>query len=61
MPASSCVFNLNILALAVSEILGGPKFKSGGAVPHCTPPSGKFVVPDASTLLCLIAFLILTF
>ena len=38
----NCVFNFNILALVVSEIFGGPKFKLGGPVPPCTPPSGKF-------------------
>jgi len=57
---SNCIFNL-ILALAVSEILGGPKFTLGGPVPLCTPPSGKIIVPKASTLLCLMAFSILTF
>jgi len=38
---SNCDFNINILALVVSEILGGPKFTLGGPVPLCTPPSGK--------------------
>ena len=52
---SNCVFNFNILPLVVSEILGGPIFKLGGAVPPCTPPSGNFFVPEASTLLCLMA------
>ena len=33
---SNCVFNFNILALVVSEILGGPQFKLGGPVPFCT-------------------------
>jgi len=37
----SCVFNFNILALVVSEILGGPKFTLGPCAP-CTPHSGKF-------------------
>ena len=58
---SNCVFNFNILTLVVSEILGGPKFTLGGPVPLCTPPSGKIFVPEASTLLCLMAFSILTF
>ena len=58
---SNCVFNFNILALVVSEILGDPKFTLGGAVPLCTPPSGKIFEPEASTLLCLMAFSILTF
>jgi len=39
---SNCVFNFNILALVVSEILGGPKFTLGGPVPPCTSPSGNF-------------------
>ena len=58
---SNCVFNFNILALVVSEILGGPKFTLGGLVPPCTPPSEKKFVPEASTLLCLMAFSISTF
>ena len=58
---SNCVFNFNIVALVVSEILGGPKFTLGGPVPPCTPPSGKFFVPEASMLLCLMGFLISTF
>ena len=57
----NCVFNYNILPLAVSEILGGPIFKLGGAVPPCTPPSGNFFVPEASTLLYLMGFSISTF
>jgi len=57
---SNCVFNLNILALVVSEILGDPKFTLGGPVPLCMPPSGKIFVPEASTLLCLMAFSIST-
>jgi len=28
----------------------------GGPVPPCTPPNGNFFVPEASTLLCLMAF-----
>ena len=39
---SNCVVNFNILALVVSEILGGPKFTLGSPVPPCTPPSGIF-------------------
>ena len=58
---SNCVFNFNILPLVVYEILGGLIFKLGGAVPLCIPPSGKFLVPEASTLLCLMAFFISTF
>jgi len=55
------VFNFNILALVVSEIFGGLKFMLGGPVPPCTPPSGKIFAPEASTSLCLMAFLISTF
>ena len=33
----NCVFNFNILALVVSEILGGPKFTLGGPVPPVRP------------------------
>ena len=40
---SNCVFNFNILALVVSDILGGPKFTLGGPVPPSTPPSGIFL------------------
>jgi len=58
---SNCVFNFKILALAVSDILVGPKFTLRGPVPPCTPHSGNFFVPEASTLLCLTAFLISTF
>ena len=57
----NCVFNFNILALVVFEILGGLKFRLGGPVPLCTPPSGKIFVPEASTLLCVMAFSISTF
>ena len=58
---SNCVFNFKILALVVSDILRGPKFTLGGPVPLCTPPSGKIFVPEASTLLCRMAFSISTF
>jgi len=58
---SNCVFNFNILALVVSEILGGPKFTLAGPLPLCRPPSGKIFVPEASTLLWLMAFSISTF
>ena len=57
----SIFLNFNILALVVSEILGDPKFTLGGHEPLCTPASGKIFVPEASTLLCLVAFSILTF
>ena len=58
---SNCVFNFSILALVVSEILGGPRFTLGGLVPPARPRSGKIFAPEASTLLCLIAFSISTF
>jgi len=38
---SSCVFNFNILALILFEILWGPKFTLGSPVPPCIPLSGK--------------------
>jgi len=53
------VFNFNYPAL-VLEILC-PKFRLGGPVLPCTPPRGKIFVPEASTLLCLMAFLVSTF
>ena len=56
---SNCAFNLNILALVVSEILGGPKFTLGALCP--LRPLAQKIVPEASTLLCVITFLILTF
>ena len=34
---SNCVFNFNILALVVSEILGGPEFTLGGPTPPGRP------------------------
>ena len=58
---SNCVFNFHILALVVSEILGGSKIYVRGPVPLRTPPSRKIFVPEASTLLCLMAFSISTF
>ena len=58
---TNCVFNFNILALVVSEILGGSQIYVRGPCAPCTLPSGIFFLPGASTLLCLMAFLILTF
>ena len=58
---SNCVFNFNILALVVSEILGGFKIYVRGPCAPLYAPSGKNFVPEASTLLCLMAFLISTF
>ena len=46
---SSGDFYLNFLALVLSEILGGSEIYVRGAVPSCTPPSGNFFVPEAST------------
>ena len=40
---SNCVFNFNILAVIVSEILGGPKFMLGGPVPTVRPLVEKFL------------------
>jgi len=54
---SNGVFNLNFLAILLSEILGGPKFTLGGP----TPPSGEIYVPNASISQHLIALLISTF
>ena len=58
---SNCVFNFNILALVVSRILRGPKFTLGCPVPPSTPLAEIFFVPQASTLVCLMAFSISTF
>jgi len=58
---SNCIFNFNILAPVVSDILGGPKFTLGGPVPPLHPLAEIFVVPQTSTLVCLMAFLISTF
>ena len=58
---SNCFSNFNIRALVVSEILGGPKFTLGGPVPPVRPLADKIFVREASTLLCLMAFLISTF
>ena len=58
---SNSVFSLNIRALVVSEILGGPKFTLGGPVPPVRPLAEISFVPQASTLLCRMAFLISTF
>ena len=38
---SNCVFIFNILALVLSEILGGPKFTLGRPEPPCTPLEEK--------------------
>jgi len=58
---SNCVFNFNILPLVVSEILGGPKLTLGALCPPVRPLAEIFLYPEASTLLCLMAFLISTF
>jgi len=38
---SNSVFNFNFLALLLTEILGGPKFKLGGPTPHGRPLADK--------------------
>jgi len=58
---SNCVFNFNILALVVSEILEGSQIYVSGPCAYLYAHSGKKFVPEASTLLCLIAFSISTF
>ena len=58
---SNCIFNLNILALVVSEILGGSQLYIRGPCAPLYSPSGKIFVPEASTLLCQILFSISTF
>ena len=42
---SNCIFNFNILALVVTEILGGSQIYVRGPVPPSTPPSGIFFAP----------------
>jgi len=58
---SNCVFNFNILTLVVFELLGVSQIYVRGLCAPCTPPRGNIFVPEASTLLCLMAILILTF
>ena len=58
---SNCVFNFNIVALVVSEILGGPNLRYEALCPPVRPLAEIFLVNEASTLLCLMAFLISTF
>jgi len=58
---SNCVFNFNILALVVSDILGGSQIYVRGPCAPSTPLAEIFFVPEASTLVCLMAFLISTF
>ena len=43
---SNCVFNFSILPLVVSNILGGPIFKLGGAVPPVRPLAEDFFYPS---------------
>ena len=57
---SNGIFNFNILALVVSEILGGPKFTLGGPTPPGRPLAEIFFVPKASASQYLIVFLIST-
>jgi len=42
---SNCVFNFNILAAVVSEILAGPKFTLGGPVPPLLPLAETILYP----------------
>ena len=58
---SNSVFNFNILALVVSEILGGSQIYIRGPCAPWYAPSGIIFVPEASTLLFLMAFSISTF
>ena len=58
---SNGIFNLNFLALVLSETLGGPKFTLGGPTLPGRPPSEEIFLPKASTSLYLIVFLISTF
>ena len=44
-----------------SELYWGPKFTLGAPVPPVRPRAENFFIPEASTLLFLIAFLILIF
>ena len=53
---SNCVFNFNILTLVVSEILGVPNLRYGALCPPLRPLAEFVFVPEASTLLCLMAF-----
>jgi len=39
---SNGVFNFNFVALLLSEILGGPKFRVGGSTPPGCPLSNNF-------------------
>ena len=52
---SNDVFNFNILALVLFEILGDPKFTLGGPTPLDAPSKGIFV-PKANTSEHLIVF-----
>ena len=58
---SNCVFNFNIRALVVFEILGGSQNYIRRSCAPWTPTSGNNFVPKASNLLYVMAFLISTF
>ena len=58
---SNCVFNFNIQALVFSEILGWSQIYVRGPCAPLYAPSGNFFIPQASTLLCLMTFLISNF
>jgi len=42
---SNGVFNFKLLALLLSELLGGPKFTLGGPTPPGRPLAEKFFYP----------------
>ena len=55
-----CIFKLNFLAVAVSEISGGPKFTLGGSAPPGRHLAEKIMYPKRG-LPHVIVFLISTF
>ena len=58
---SNGVFNVNFLALLLSEILGGSQIYTRGPTPPGRPLADIFFLPKASTSQCLMVFLISTF
>ena len=58
---SNGVFNVNFLALLLTEIIGGGANLHYGALRPLDAPSGQIFVPNASTSQYLIVFLISTF
>ena len=59
---SNGVFNFNFLALALSEILGGPKFTLGGCMPPGRPIGEMFLTESEYFTIsnCVFNFNILT-